>query len=151
LTPLGNKRQNPKKLVSPSKAIETKGFSINPKWANTVGGGTRSGFVNVPLLEGQRPGDSFQFEFNGTAVGLFTAAGPDAGMIEFKIDHGEWTKQDLHTKWSGGLHIPWLFVLASELSPKEKHILHVRIAKDNNSKSKGHACRIVHLAVNGTD
>lgn len=139
------------KLVSPSKAIETKGFSLNPKWVNTVGGGTRPGFVNVPLLEGQRPGDSFQFEFNGTAVGLFNAAGPDAGMIEFKIDHGEWTKQDLYTKWSGGLHIPWLYVLAAELNPKEKHILHVRIAKENNSKSKGHACRIVHLAVNATE
>lgn len=139
------------KLLPPNKATLLHGFKRNPKWANKVGGGTRPGFVNVPVLEGDQPGDHFQFEFQGTAIGIFIAAGPDAGIIEYKIDQGEWTKKDLFTRWSRGLHIPWLYVLEAELHPKERHILHVRIAKDKNSKSKGHACRIVHFAINAAE
>ena len=136
------------KLLPPNKVTLQHGFELDPKWVNKVGGGTRPGFVNVPVLEGDQPGDHFQFEFQGTAIGMFITAGPDAGIIEYKIDQGEWTKKDLFTRWSRGLHIPWLYVLAAELNPKERHILQVRIAVEKNVKSIGHACRIVHLAVN---
>jgi sialidase-1 len=137
------------RLLPPEKAKVLKGFKLNPKWKNTVGGGTRPGFVNVPMLVGTQPGDSFELTFEGSAVGLFVAAGMDAGVIEFKIDDGSWEEEDLYTKWSGGLHIPWLYILTAELKVKEEHKLTVRISKKKNKKSKGHACRIVHLAVNG--
>jgi sialidase-1 len=139
------------KLLSCEKVETLKGFCLDPNWNNSVGGGTRPGFVNVPMLVGAQASDSFELDFVGTAVGLFVAAGPDAGMIEFKIDAGQWKEQDLYTKWSGGLHIPWLYVLAAELNPDNKHKLSVRISPKKNGKSKGHACRIVHLAVNGND
>ena len=131
-----------------TKATGLDGFNVNPKWTNTVGGGTRAGFVNVPMLIGSKPGDSFKFAFNGSGVGIFVAAGPDAGVIEYRIDKRDWKKQDLFTQWSGGLHIPWLHVLNAEL-PDAEHVLELRVAQANNKKSKGHACRIVHLTVNG--
>ena len=100
-----------------------------------------------PMLVGTKPGDAFEMAFSGRAVGIFVAAGPDAGVIEFSIDGGDWKNQDLFTKWSGGLHLPWAYVLAAELK-QGKHTLAVRIAKERNARSKGHACRVVHLLVN---
>lgn len=138
-------------LLPPEKAEALKGFKLDHQWKNNVGGSTRPGFVNVPMLVGTQPGDSFEHSFVGTAVGLFVAAGPDAGVIEFKINDGPWTTQDLYTNWSKGLHIPWLYILAAELKPGVKNKLYVRISNEKNSASKGHACRIVHLAVNGSE
>ena len=139
------------RLLSPEKAKALKGFKLDPEWKNTVGGGTRHGFVRVPMLVGEQPGDSFELDFRGTAVGIFVAAGPDAGMIEYKIGDGAWRKQDLYTPWSGGLHIPWLYVLTSELNQNDAHNLLIRISNEKNSRSKGHACRVVHIAVNGNE
>ena len=136
-------------LLPPDKAEKLKRFKQDPKWKNTVGGGVRGGFVNVPMLVGKQPGDSFELSFKGSAIGLFVAAGPDTGTIEYRIDGGKWNKRDLFTKWSGGLHIPWLYVLDAELEQKKTHRLEVRIAAEKNAKSKGHACRIVKFAVNG--
>ena len=48
--------------------------------------GTRPGFVRVPMLVGEQPGDAFSLPFNGRAVGLFVTAGPDAGTIELRIE-----------------------------------------------------------------
>ncbi|WP_019028943.1 SGNH/GDSL hydrolase family protein [Colwellia piezophila] len=138
-------------LLKPEKAKALKGFKLDRQWKNNVGGSTRPGFVNVPMLVGTQPGDSFEHSFVGTAIGLFVAAGPDAGIIEFKVNDGPWTAQDLYTVWSKGLHIPWLYILAAELKPGVKNKLYVRISNEKNSKSKGHACRIVHIAVNGSE
>ncbi len=113
-----------------------------------AGGRTRPGFAGVPMLVGSEPGAQFTVEFTGRAVGLFVAAGPDAGTIEYRVDDGEWQERDLFTRWSGGLHIPWAYVLADELEPQQ-HTLHVRIAENHNPKSKGNACRVVHLLING--
>ncbi len=139
------------RLLMPQRAKALKGFKRVEKWTNTVGGGTRPGFVDVQMLVGQQPGDSFALDFKGTAVGLFVAAGPDAGIIEFRIDGGFWIEQDLYTKWSAGLHIPWLYVFSSQLNPEEPHELNVRISSKKNEKSKGHACRVVYLAINGNE
>ncbi|MCK4999256.1 MAG: membrane dipeptidase [Anaerohalosphaera sp.] len=134
-------------LMPVTAAAKLNGFKVDPKWVNTVGGGTRNGFVNVPMLIGTAAGDSLKFAFDGSAVGIFVAAGPDAGVIEYRIDNGKWKKQDLFTRWSRGLHIPWLHVLNAEL-PGGEHLLELRIAKDRNKNSKGNACRIVHFSVN---
>ncbi|MFT5088882.1 MAG: sialidase-1 [Candidatus Latescibacterota bacterium] len=142
---------NSGELLSPEKVEAPNGFKFTSDWNNTVGGETRPGFVNVPMLVGAQTGDSFELNFEGTAIGIFVAAGPDAGMIEFKVDDGSWKEQDLYTKWSGELHIPWLYVLEAELRPNHKHKLTVRISNESNGKSKGHACRIVHIAINGNE
>ncbi len=112
-----------------------------------VGGSVRAGFHNVPMLVGNAPGDGFEMKFTGRAVGLFVAAGPDAGSIEYSIDGQPWKSQDLFTRWSAGLHIPWVYVLEDELDAIE-HSLRIRISESKNGRSQGHACRIVNLLVN---
>jgi len=132
------------------EAIGLEGFALVPSCdprSDGIGGGARAGFVDVPMLVGTEPGDSLSLAFAGRAVGLWVAAGPDAGTIEHRIDGGSWQTQDLFTRWSGGLHLPWIHVLAAELSRGE-HRLELRIAAKKNPRSKGHACRIVHFAVN---
>jgi len=135
-------------LLSPDNIEKVNGFKVDPHWQNTVGGGIRPGFVNVPMLVGDNPGDSFELSFIGSAVGLFVIAGPDAGSIEYRINNGKWKKQDLYTKWSQSLHIPWVYMLETELEKRKKHQLEVRLLNQKNMQSKGYSCRIVNFAVN---
>ncbi len=132
-----------------SAKIES-GFEIDPVCDardDGVGGSVRPRFFDVPMLVGTKPNQAFSFEFKGTAVGLFLVAGPDAGTIEYSVDDGDWESVDLFTKWSKGLHLPWVHVLEAELDVGV-HELKVRIATDRNSASEGTACRIVNLLVN---
>jgi len=137
------------RLLPVDKVTDRAGFELiekcDPRKAS--GGGVRLGFYNVPMLVGVKPGNQFTLKFQGRGVGLFVAAGPDAGVIEHRIDDGPWRKQDLFTAWSGGLHLPWAYVLADELDGRV-HTLTVRIADGRNKHSRGHACRVVHLLVN---
>ena len=119
------------KPLADAKAL--RGFTVqknvDPR-ANDVGGGVRGGFVNVDMLVGTEPGDQFSLPFTGRAVGLFVAAGPDAGTIEYRIDpkhgpRGQWQTLDLFTQWSGGLHLPWAHILAGDLEPGDYTILEV--------------------------
>lgn len=43
-------------------------------------------FVDVPMIIGDQPGKILEFRFSGNAVGLAVAAGPDAGIIEYRVD-----------------------------------------------------------------
>ena len=134
------------------RGAQRQGFELVEKCdprRDGIGGGVRPGFVNVPMLEGKKPGDSFRFRFRGRGVGLFVAAGPDTGVIEYRIDGSEPERVDLFTKWSGRLHLPWAYVLDAELSDGE-HELEVKITDQKNPKSDGHACRVVHMLVNGS-
>lgn len=122
--------------------------SCDPR-ASDVGGGVRDGFFDVPMFVGTAPGQNFSLGFRGRAIGLWVAAGPDAGTIEYRIDEAEdWNAVDLFTRWSRGLHLPWVYVLASDLDPERPHLLEVRIADRKNEASRGHACRIVHFVLN---
>ena len=136
--------------MEPLRNAKLNGFNLMEKCdprANGIGGGVRSGFHNVPMLVGVKTGDAMSLSFSGRAVGIFVAAGPDTGQIEYSVDNGPWKKQELFTKWSQGLHIPWVYVLESDLS-KEKHVIRIRVAKSKHERSKGNVCRIVNLLVN---
>ncbi len=99
------------------------------------------------MLVADEPGATLKLKFRGTAVGIFVAAGPDAGVVEYSVDGQPPETQDLFTKWSGGLHIPWAYVLNAELTDGD-HELTLRIADKKNESSKGHACRIVAFLLN---
>ncbi|MEM6568085.1 MAG: GDSL-type esterase/lipase family protein [Planctomycetota bacterium] len=138
-------------VVAPSAARELEGFALDPRCdprAGGIGGGVRAGFVDVPMLVGTSPGATAILDFDGRAVGVWVAAGPDAGTLEHRIDDGPWRTTDLFTRWSGGLHLPWVHVLASELDGGA-HTLEIRIAATKNARSKGHAARIAAFVVNG--
>ncbi|MDP4208999.1 MAG: GDSL-type esterase/lipase family protein [Bacteroidota bacterium] len=125
-----------------------KNWTLADNWKPADGTNSRKGYTNVPMLIAEVPGAEMEFSFTGTAVGICVAAGQDAGIIEYSVDGKPFKKQDLFTKWSKKLHIPWYYVLESEL-PAQKHILQIKIAEDKNADSNGHACRIVHFLVNG--
>ena len=80
-------------------------------------------------------------------MGIAIAAGPDAGFIEFKIDDGEWKKQDLFTKYSTSYHLPWYYTLADGL-PNEKHTLQIRLIDEKNPLSVGNSCVLRYFFVN---
>ena len=135
------------RLVDIKQAERGIGWSLVERWKPSDGAGTRSGFVNVPMLVAEEPGAALTLEFEGTSAGILVAAGPDAGVVEYSVDGAPYAPVDLYTLWSGGLHLPWAYVLAPELDPG-KHRLNVRIGKTNNGQSKGHAARIAYFLVN---
>lgn len=141
-------------LVSPAEALQNgsttieSGWRLDPDWKPEGSAGTRAGFVNVPALVAESPGAALRFKFEGNAVGLFVASGPDCGAVEYRIDNGQWQTSDLFTQWSPSLHLPWAKMLAAGLADGE-HSLELRVATNHHDKSTGHAIRIVHWLVNG--
>jgi sialidase-1 len=129
------------------EAQRISGWQIDPSWKPHDGAGTRRGFVDVPMLTATEPRATLKLKFHGTAIGIFVAAGPDAGVVEYSIDGSSPATQDLFTHWSGGLHIPWAYVLNGDLTDGD-HELTLRVADKQNPASKGHACRIVNFLLN---
>lgn len=136
------------KLIPITKAKIADGWHIDSFWRPKEKAGTRKGYVNVPMLISEKPSATITLKFKGKAIGIAVAAGPDAGMIEYSIDGGEFKQLDLFTEWSSGLHLPWYYLLEAELTPT-KHTLSMRIIHDKNQDSKGNACRIKHFFING--
>ena len=127
-------------------ATKLQGFSIVDKWNPTDKKATREGFVNVPVLEATKVGSSFTFSFTGNAVGIAIVSGPDAGMIEYRIDNGETQTRSLFTKSSNSLHLPWYLILSDGLH-SGRHELEVKTSSIKGN-SGGNACRIVYFLVN---
>ncbi|MCP4455314.1 MAG: hypothetical protein GY809_27965 [Planctomycetes bacterium] len=81
------------------------------------------------------------------AIDLFVAAGPDAGIIEYRIDDGPVQTLDTFTQWSAGLNLPWAYILDADLAPGN-HALCLEMSLKKSSESKGNALRIRHFPVN---
>jgi sialidase-1 len=128
-------------------AVKTTGFVFDSSWQPADAAGTREGFVHVPAWTAEQPGASLDWRFKGTAAGIAVVSGPDAGILEYRIDNGETKTVDLFTQWSSGLHLPWYLLLGDGLSNRQ-HVLHLRVSSTHNKGSKGTACRIVHFLVN---
>ncbi len=146
--PIDNANYDNGKLVLAENAKLINGWQIVKNWNPKDGKGTRENYVNVPMLVGQYEGSILEFHFTGNAVGIAVAAGPDAGIIEYRIDDENWQKQDLFTRWSLNLHLPWYYTLAAGLADGE-HTLQIRITGEKNSQSVGTACRIRYFYING--
>ncbi len=129
------------------QAKQRKGFTTDTSWQPQPAFPTRPGFVKVPMLTGEKAGDSFELEFSGRAIGIAVVSGPDAGKIAYRIDGKKEKQLDLYTQWSGQLHLPWYLMLDDELKTG-KHKISIRILEDKNSKSTGNACRIVYFLEN---
>ena len=100
------------------------------------------------MLVSDTPGSSFEFSFEGNAVGVALVSGPDAGMISYSIDDGAEKTCDLYTQWSKSLHLPWYLVLGDGLSDG-RHKLKVTLKEKHHPNATGSACRIFYLLVNG--
>jgi hypothetical protein len=83
--------------------------------------------------------------FEGTSIGAYIVAGPDAGIAEVSVDDSAFHPVDLYHRHSAGLHYPRTAMLATDLKPGS-HTLVLRISKD--TRSAGHAMRIIQFGVN---
>ena len=78
-------------------------------------------------------------------MGAYVVAGPDAGMLEARVDDGDFLPVDLYHRYSKGLHYPRTVMFATDL-PAGEHELTLRVAE--KSKSGGHAARIMKFVAN---
>ncbi len=134
-------------LIEPNPTKPIRGWKMVENWRPSDGKGTRSNYVDVPMLVGNYPGKIIKFKFTGNAVGIAVAAGPDAGVIEYSIDNSAWKKLDLFTRWSSQLHLPWYYTLSSALKNK-RHVLQLRLADEKNPESSGKTCRLRYFYIN---
>ena len=134
-------------LIPAVNAKPVKGWQAIQNWTPTDNIGTRDDFAKVPMLVAETPGETLKFDFEGNAVGIAVASGSDAGMIEYRIDKGDWKKQDLYTQWSLQLHLPWFYTMGYGLK-EGSHRLEIRVLPEKNTQSKGTACRIRYFYVN---
>ena len=111
-------------------------------------GNLRKEYFAYPLARSITPGSSLRFKFEGNSVSGFFLAGPDAGVIEVKIDEGETREIDLyHVPYSRRLNYPRSLILADGLV-SGSHILELSVSKKNNPASIGNACNILYFGVN---
>lgn len=124
-----------------------KGWQLINNWNPEDKAGKRKGFVNVPMLEANNPGDKLTLTFTGKSIGIFCVAGPSAGILEYSIDGSTFKQIDTYTEWSKDLYLPWVYMFETELESKQ-HILVLRISKDKNKQSEGTQCVIRNFVVN---
>ncbi len=133
------------RFIDPKQATLIRGFKIEiPEW-KSLKGSTRGQFNKIPLLCGGAAGDELKLAFEGTAVGAYIVAGPDAGIVEASIDGGERIEVDLYHSFSSGLHYPRTVMFATDLK-SGPHSLVLRISE--KTRSAGHAMRIVQFVAN---
>jgi acetyl esterase/lipase/lysophospholipase L1-like esterase len=117
-----------------------------PDWSS-LPGQLRRRFSGTQLLCASDPGAELTLDFAGTAAGAYVLAGPDAGMLEYSIDGGEFKSLDLYHRHSKGLHYPRTVMFAGDLA-SGSHQLKLRISKKHNQQSRGTAARILHFVAN---
>ena len=136
-------------LVDITKAEASTGWTINQNWAPTDGKSTRNNYTKVSMLIGETPESILTFKFNGKAVGISPACGPNAGIVLSSIDDGPWLSNDLFTAWSQYLYLPWYTTLYSKL-PEGNHTLRLKMSARKNASSIGTAAIIRYFYVSGT-
>ena len=133
------------RFVDPKEAAVKQGWRLAvPVWKD-LQGSTRSRFAQIPMLCANEPGAELTLKFSGTAVGAYIVAGPDAGVVEARVDSQEPTEVNLLHAFSKGLHYPRTVMLGTDLPPGP-HTLALRISP--KTQGSGHAMRIVQFVAN---
>jgi lysophospholipase L1-like esterase len=144
-TPLDALNYAAGRFIDPRQAVVQQGWTLGvPEW-KALPGSKRERYTAQPMLCATEPGAELTLAFEGTAVGAFIVAGPDAGVAEASVDGGPFRKVDLYHAYSKGLHYPRTVMLGTDLPPGA-HRLTLRIASE--TKSAGHAMRILQFAAN---
>lgn len=133
------------RFIDPKLAMLKSGWTLGiPDW-KTLPGSKRDRFTSVPVLHATEPGATLTLEFEGTAIGAYVVAGPDAGIALASIDGGEPKAVNLFHAYSKGLHYPRTVMLGTDLKPG-KHTLSLVMSKE--TKSAGNAMRILQFCAN---
>jgi lysophospholipase L1-like esterase len=145
LTPLDPLSYAGGRFIDPKEAKLKQGWTLGvPEW-KSLAGGKRERFTSLPMLCATEAGAEATLAFEGTAVGAFVVAGPDAGIAEASIDGGPYCPVDLYHAYSKGLHYPRTVMLGTGLQPGP-HTLTLRISAATTSA--GHAMRIMRFVAN---
>lgn len=133
------------RFIDPGQAKVVSGWTRGvPDWSK-LAGGKRSRFTKIPMLWAEQPGAELTLEFEGTAVGAYVVAGPDAGIVEASVDGGPAREVNLLHRFSAGLHYPRTVMFATELKPG-RHTLVLRAS--GKTAGTGHAARIIEFVAN---
>lgn len=134
-------------FIDPGQAELVKGWKLEvPEW-KALTGVCRSRFAQETLLCATDPGAELKLKFEGTAIGIFLLAGPDAGMVDVSIDGGPARSFNLFHRYSAGLHYPRSIVFDADLAPGA-HVLTLKLSDQKYAASKGTAARILKFCVN---
>jgi len=145
LTPLDPLNYSSGRFVDPKVAQVKQGWTFGvPDWKD-LPGSKRSRFMSIPMLCATEPDAEAIFSFEGTAVGAYIVAGPDAGIVEVRVDGGPSHTVNLYHAYSKGLHYPRTVMFETALK-HGAHSLSLRISGE--TQSAGHAARIMQFAVN---
>jgi lysophospholipase L1-like esterase len=133
------------RFIDPKEAAVKRGWVLGvPDW-KALAGSKRARFTSIPMLTATEPASELSLDFEGTAVGAYIVAGPDAGIAEASVDGGPFHSFNLYHSFSKGLHYPRTVMLGTELKPG-RHTLTLRISPE--TQSAGHAMRIMQFTVN---
>ena len=133
------------RFIDPKQAVVKSGWTLAvPDW-RSLPGEKRERYTSIPMLCAIKPGSELTLEFDGTAVGAFVVAGPDAGIAEASVDGGPFRAINLSGSFSGSLHYPWTVMLGTGLKSGH-HLLTLRISGE--PKTAGHAMRILQFTAN---
>ncbi|HLX65021.1 MAG TPA: GDSL-type esterase/lipase family protein [Planctomycetota bacterium] len=133
------------RFIDPQRAEVKSGWTLGvPDWAK-LAGSKRERFTKIPMLCATESGAEVSLPFEGKAIGAYVVAGPDAGIVEARIDGGAPQAVNLFHHFSSGLHYPRTVMFATELNPG-KHTLTLKISSE--TKSGGHAARIMQFVGN---
>ena len=145
-TPLDRFNYEHGQFLSPETLKNATGWTwAVPDWEN-ISGEFRSTFAGQKLLCAEKPGQKIEFEFDGTAIGAYILAGPDAGILEYQIDDQPPGKAVLYHHFSSGLHYPRSVMFSDELTPG-KHRIALTVSEELPEKSRGTAARIMQFEI----
>ena len=133
------------RFIDPKLASLRNGWQLQKPLWKELPGNCRERYRDLTLLCGEKSGAELTLEFEGTSIGAYLLAGPDAGTLQVRLDDGPMTEVNLLHRFSSGLHYPRTVMLGTDLSPGP-HRLTLRIS--DKTTSKGHAARIVAFVAN---
>jgi lysophospholipase L1-like esterase len=146
-SPLDAKSYVVGRMIRPERAAIFRDMVMkNPDWS-AIKGNCRERYVEERLLCAEKPGAELTLDFEGTAIGAFVLAGPDAGVVDVSIDGGPSQSINLFHRFSTSLHYPRTVMFGAELSTG-KHTLCLRMSEENDDRSEGHALRILRFVEN---
>ena len=119
-----------------------------PDW-KSLRGSMRSRFENLTFLHASKVDAELSLDFDGSAIGLFILAGPDAGQVEYSVDGQPFKTKDLYHRFSKGLHYPRTVMLEDQLGDGP-HVIKMRVGKKAERENAGTAIRIMAFATNSS-
>lgn len=133
------------RFIDPKQAHVIIGWTLGiPDW-KSLPGGKRPRFTSIPMLSATEAGAELTLDFEGTTVGAFVVAGPDAGEVLVRIDGGRSQLINVYHNYSSGLHYPRSVILGTNLK-SGRHTLKLHMSE--LSKHAGHAMRIIQFEAN---